>query len=156
VSSPLFPLPSATFPSIDVVMPCHASFLWSQDEHVTSASSFGNASSYRLSSRVKTSIESTPQLSAPFPDSPTPTLYCYKKVISILTILPTTQLYLYFTSSLARASCHQSSTCHHNSLSPLSRAHHSSAQQHLWWWTSRPCFTSRTIYHHVNSCIKIF
>jgi hypothetical protein len=37
-------------------------------------------------------------------NSPTPTLYCYKKVISTLITLPTTQLCLHFTSSLARAS----------------------------------------------------
>jgi hypothetical protein len=98
------------------------------------------------------SVESAPQPSASSPDSPTITLHCYKKVISILPTLPITQPHLHFASSLARASHHRSSTRRHRSLSLSSHAHHLSAQRHPRWWTSRPSFASWTAYQHVNSC----
>jgi hypothetical protein len=41
---------------------------------------------------------------------PTPTLHCYKKIISTLVTLLTTQSYLHFTSSLTRVQRHQSFT----------------------------------------------
>jgi hypothetical protein len=69
---------------------------------------------------------------------------------------PTTQLRLYFASSLARGSHHQSSTYCHRSFSLPSHAHHSSVQWHTRWQTSRPSFTFQTTYQHVNSYKKIF
>jgi hypothetical protein len=92
----------------------------------------------------------------PFPDRPTLTLYCYKKTISTLVTLSTTQQCLHFVSSLARAPHHRSSTHHRHFLSSLSRAHHPSAQWHPQWRSSRPYFASRTVYRYVNSCKKIF
>jgi hypothetical protein len=92
----------------------------------------------------------------PSPDHLTPTLHCYKKVISTLATLPTIQPHLYFASSLARAPCHQSSTYRCHSLSPSSHVHRPSAQWHPWWWTSWPSFTSRITYWHVNSHKKYF
>jgi hypothetical protein len=79
-----------------------------------------------LSSRNQ-SIEYAPSL-PPSPDCPTPTLHCYKNIISTPTTLPNTQPCLYFISSLARAPCHQSSTCYSCSLSMPSYGHHPSAQ----------------------------
>jgi hypothetical protein len=113
--------------------PCHASFLWNQDEFATSNSSSDNTSSCRLSSRAETEAMNLHHRRwPPSPDSPTstPTLYYYKKFILILATFPTTQLRLYFVSSLVRAPCHQSSTRHRRSLSPLFHAHRTSAQQH--------------------------
>jgi hypothetical protein len=62
----------------------------------------------------------------------TPTLYYYKKVISTVSTLSTTQPCLYFVSSLTRAPCHWSSTYHHHSLSLPSHVHHPSTQRHPW------------------------
>jgi hypothetical protein len=132
-------------------MLCHAFFPWSQDEFATSASSSDNASSWCLPSRDETKALNLRHCHRPpSPDSLTPTLHCYKKVISILATLPTTQLRLHFAFSLARAAHHWSSTRCHHSLSPPSHAHRPLAQWHLRWWTSWPSFTSRTIYRHVN------
>jgi hypothetical protein len=63
-------------------------------------------------------------------DRITPTLHCYKKTILILVTLSITQLRLHFTSSLAKAPCHRSSTYCRLSLSPLSHAHRPSTQRH--------------------------
>jgi hypothetical protein len=87
----------------------------------------------------------------PSPNRLTPILHCYKKIISTLTTLRTTQPRLYFASSIARAPWHRSSTRHRRSLSPLSHSHHPSAQWLSRWWTSRPTFTSQTAYRYVNS-----
>jgi hypothetical protein len=79
---------------------CHTSFPWSQDEFTASASSFDNALSCRLPFRAEIeALNLHHHCRSPIPDSPTPTLYCYKKVISILSTLSTTQLCLYFASS---------------------------------------------------------
>jgi hypothetical protein len=103
------------------VVPCHASFPLSQDELAASASSFGNASSRCLASRVEIeSLNLHHRCRTPSPDRPTPTLHFYKKIISTLITFPTTQLHLHFIFSLARAPHHQSFTCHHRSLSPWS------------------------------------
>jgi hypothetical protein len=127
VSSPPFPLPGVASPPADVVTPCHASFPWSQDDLTVFALSSGNALSCRLPSWVKIKVLN-PHHSrrSPSPDSPTFTINCYKKVISILTTLPTTQPHLYFTSSLSRAPHHQSSTHRRRSLSSSTHAHHPS------------------------------
>jgi hypothetical protein len=110
-----------------IVTPCHTSFSLNQDELATSASSSGNASSCSLSSRVKIEALNLHHHSRPPTlDHPTPTLHCYKKIISTMATLPTTQPRLYFTSSLARAPHHQSSTHCYHSLSPMSHAHHPS------------------------------
>jgi hypothetical protein len=74
----------------------------------------------------------------PSQDHLTSTLDCYKKVISILTTLPNTQLCLYFASSLTRAPHRRSSTHRHRSLSLMSHANRSFAQWHTQWWTSQP------------------
>jgi hypothetical protein len=72
--------------------PCHASFLWSQDEFAASASSSVNALSHHLPTWAETkALNLHHRHWPPSPDSPTPTLHCYKKVISILANLPTTQ-----------------------------------------------------------------
>jgi hypothetical protein len=87
--------------------PCHTSFPWSQDEFAASASSFDNASSRRLPSRAKTKVLNLDHRHRPPSlDSLTLTLHCYKNVISILATLSTTQLRLYFASSLAIAPHH--------------------------------------------------
>jgi hypothetical protein len=137
--------------------PCHASFTWSQHELAASASSFSNASSRHLSSRAET--EALNPYHRPRPSSPdrlTPTLHCYKRVITTLTSLLTTQTRLHFASLLARAIHHQSSTRRCRSLSPPSCTHRPSTQWHQWRWTSWPSFASRTAYWHVNSRKKIF
>jgi hypothetical protein len=94
--------------------PCHASFSWSQDEFAAFASSSGNTSSRRLPSRAKTkALNLHYRRRPPSPDRLTPTLHYYKKDISTLITFLTTQLSLYFASSLARAPRYQSSTrCH--------------------------------------------
>jgi hypothetical protein len=101
-----------------------------QDEFVASASSSNNALSHRLSSQAEIKVLNLHHrrrlLSS---DRSTPTLHCYKKIISTLTTLSTNQLCLHFVSSLARAPRHRSSTRRHRSLSLMSHAHHPSAQQ---------------------------
>jgi hypothetical protein len=111
----------------------------------------------RLPCRVETeALNPHRRRRPPSPDSPTLNLHCYKKVISTLTALPITQSRLHFTSSLARAPRHQSSTHHRRFLSPLSHVHRPSIQWHSRCRTSQPSFDSQTIYRHVNSCKKIF
>jgi hypothetical protein len=103
--------------------PCHASFPWSQDELAASGSCSGNTLSSCLPSRAKTKPLNLHHCHrSPSLDRPTPTLYCYKNIISTLATLLTTQLSLHSASSLARAPCHQSSTHRHCSLSPSSHA----------------------------------
>jgi hypothetical protein len=99
----------------------YTSFPWSQDVLAISASSFSNASSCCLPSRAKTEVLNPYHRSLA-------TLHCYKKVISTLVILPTTQLHLHFASSLARAPRYRSFTHRHRSLSPSSHAYRPSAQ----------------------------
>jgi hypothetical protein len=90
---------------------CNASFSWSQDEFTASALSFDNTSSHRLTSRAETETLNPHHHHRPLSlNRSTPTLYYYKKVISTLITLLITQLRLYFTSSLDRASCHRTST----------------------------------------------
>jgi hypothetical protein len=104
---------------------CHSSFSWSHDELDASASLSGNISSCPLPSRAKTeALNLHHHCWPPLSDHLTPTLHCYKKVMSTLASLPATQLCLHFASSLARAPRHQSSTCHRRSLLPLSHTHH--------------------------------
>jgi hypothetical protein len=115
------------------------------------ASYFGNALFRHLPSRSKIEVLNPHhRRRPPFLDSLTPTLHYYKKFISILITLPTTQLRLYFASSLVRASRHQSFTHHRRFLSPSSHSNRSSAQRQTRWWTSRPSFTSRKAYRHIN------
>jgi hypothetical protein len=105
----------------------HASFPWSQNEFAGSASSFGNASSCCIPSRAETkTLNSHHRRRPPSLDNPTHTLHFYKKVVSTLATLLTTQPHLYFVSSLARAPQYQSSACRHRFISPLSHAHHPS------------------------------
>jgi hypothetical protein len=137
--------------------PCHASFPWTQDVLATPASSSGNASYRRLPFQAKTELFNPHhRRRPPSPDNPTLTLYCYKKIISILITLPTIQSYLHFPSSPARVPHYWSSTRHCCSLSPSSHAYHSSAQRHPRWRISRPSFAFWTTYRHMNSCKKIF
>jgi hypothetical protein len=64
---------------------------------LASASSSGNASSCCLSSQAKTEVLNPHHHHRPpSPDRLTLTLHCYKKVISNLVTLPTTQPRLYF------------------------------------------------------------
>jgi hypothetical protein len=75
---------------------CHTSFPRSQDELTVSASSFGNALSRHLPYRVKTeALNPHHRRRPPFLNCPTPTLLCYKNVISTLDTLSTTQLSLF-------------------------------------------------------------
>jgi hypothetical protein len=139
------------------VVPCHTFFPLSQDELDASASSSCNPFSRRISSRAKTEVLNPyHHHRLPSPDRLTPTLHYYKKIISTLPTFPTTQPHLYFTSSLAKASCQQSSTCCHRSLSPLSYTHGPFTQRHPRWWTSWPSFTFWITYRHMNSRKKIF
>jgi hypothetical protein len=106
----------------------HTSFPWSQNELVTFASSFDNASSRRLLSWAEIeALNPHHHCRPPSSDHLTLTLYCYKKVISTLTIFPITRPHLHFASSLARAPHNRSSTHRHHSLSPLSHTHHPSS-----------------------------
>jgi hypothetical protein len=107
-----------------VVVLCHTSFLLRQDEITGSTLSFGNVLSCRLPSRTKIkTFNLQHHRRLPSPDHLTSTLHCYKKFISTLFTLPTTQPRLYFTYSLARAPRHQSSTCRHRFFSLLFHAH---------------------------------
>jgi hypothetical protein len=71
---------------------CHTSFPWSQDERTASASSSDNASSHRLPSRTETEALNPHHHHLPHSsDRLTSIIHCYKKVVSILATLPTTQ-----------------------------------------------------------------
>jgi hypothetical protein len=108
---------------------CHASFLLSQDEIAASASSSGNALFRRLPSQTEIeALNSHHRRGLPSLNRQTLTLYCYKKIISTLTTLSTTQSRLHFASSLTKTPHHRSSTHRLRSLSLLSHAHHLSAQ----------------------------
>jgi hypothetical protein len=110
---------------------CYASFPWSQDKLSASASSFNNVSSRHLSSRAKTEALNPHHCrQPPFSNRLTLILHCYKKVISTLVTLPTTQPCLYFASSVAREPHHQSSTHRRHSLPLSSHTHHPSPQRH--------------------------
>jgi hypothetical protein len=90
-------------------------------------------------------------------DRPTPTLHCYKNIISTLATLPTTQPRLHFASSITRASRHRSSTYRRRPLSLLSHTYRPSTQWHSQWWTSRPVFASRTtigMWIHIENILK--
>jgi hypothetical protein len=109
--------------------PCPASFSLSQDNIAASGSSFGNALSCRLPSRAETeAFNLHHHHRLPSLDHTTPTLHCYKKIISTFATLPTTQPRLHLDSSLARAPRHQSSNHRYRSLSSLSHAHRRSTQ----------------------------
>jgi hypothetical protein len=113
----------------DAIVSCHASFPWRQDKLAASASSSGNASSHHLLFRAEIKALNLHHCRRPPSlNNPTPIIHCYKKVISTLAILSTTQPHQKFSSSLARASRHRSSShcCH--SLSPPSHAHRPSTQ----------------------------
>jgi hypothetical protein len=104
-------------------------FPLNQDEFAASVLSFGNASSSHLTSQAETKALNPHHHSwSPSSDRPTPTLHCYKKIISTMITLPTTQSHLYFASSLTRAPHHQSSTRRCHSLLSLSHAHRPSTQ----------------------------
>jgi hypothetical protein len=107
----------------------HVSFPLSQDAFIISALSFGNVLSCRILSRAKTetliSHNFRRLLSLKRPDS-----HHYKKIISTLTTLSTTQSYLHFTFSLVKAPCYLSFTYLHYSLSPMSYTYRPSTQQH--------------------------
>jgi hypothetical protein len=128
-----------------VAVPCHASFLCSQDELAASALSFGNASSSRLPFWVETKhwIRSTDASHSPRTARLPPSTAIKRSSQS-------------WSLSLARAPYHLSSTHCRRSLSPLSHVHRPSAQRHLRWRTSWPSIAFRTTYRHVNSCKNIF
>jgi hypothetical protein len=70
---------------------CHVYFLLSQDELASFASSSDNVLYCRLPSRAETkslNLHHRHMLSSPY--RPTPTLHCYKKIITILATLPIT------------------------------------------------------------------
>jgi hypothetical protein len=109
--------------------PCHVSFPLNQDKLTTSTSSSDNVLSHCLPSQAETKVlNSHHHRRPPSPDRLTPTLHYYKKILSTLVTLLTTQLRLYFASSLVRAPRHQSSTCYHHFFSPLSHTHRPSVQ----------------------------
>jgi hypothetical protein len=98
-----------------------------KDELAASISSLGNTSSCCLPTRVETkALNLHHRHRTPSPDRLTLTLHYYKTVISTLATLSTTQLCLHFTSCLARAPHHRSSTRHYRSLSSLFHDHHPS------------------------------
>jgi hypothetical protein len=73
-------------------VPCHASFPSSQDELDISNSSFGNVSSCRLPSQAETeALNPYHHHRLPSSNRPTSTIHCYKKIISTLITLLTTQ-----------------------------------------------------------------
>jgi hypothetical protein len=107
----------------------HTLFPRSQNELAVSASSSHNASSNLLPSRAKNkALNPHHHCRPPSPDHMTPTVHCFKKVISILITISTIQLCLYVISSLARASRHRSSTHRRCSLLMLSQAYRPSIQ----------------------------
>jgi hypothetical protein len=109
--------------------PCHVSFPLNQDKLTTSTSSSDNVLSHCLPSQAETKVlNSHHHRRPPSPDRLTPTLHYYKKILSTLVTLLTTQLRLYFASSLVRAPRHRSSTCYHHFFSPLSHTHRPSVQ----------------------------
>jgi hypothetical protein len=59
----------------------------------------------------------------PSPDSPTPTIHCYKGLSQPWSLFSLLNCVFIFASSLARAQRHRSSIRHRRSLSPLSHAH---------------------------------
>jgi hypothetical protein len=135
-----FPLPGAASTLTDIVTPLRCvtlsfhgvtisllpPFIFRQ--RFIASSSFDNASFVRLPSQTKTEALNSYHHHQSFsPDCLTPTLHCYKNVISILTTLPTAQPYLYFASYVAKTPCHQNSTSHHGSLSLSFYAHRPSA-----------------------------
>jgi hypothetical protein len=88
-----------------------------------------NASPCRLPSRAKTkAMNLHHRHRPPSMDRLTSTLHYYKKVMSILVTLSTTQPRLYFALSIARAPKHRSSTRCRRSLSPSSYADRPSPQ----------------------------
>jgi hypothetical protein len=127
---------------------CHTSFLLSLDDITVFTSSSGNALSRRLPSRTETeALNSYNHRRLPLLDRRTPTLHCYKKIISTLTTIPTTQPLLYFAYSLAKAPRYRSST-HHRLISivpPHNDTHDDKLTDHL----------SLLEYQHVNSHEKI-
>jgi hypothetical protein len=133
---PPFPLSGVASPPTDVAthaMSCHTSFPRSQDELVASALSSDNDSSHRLLSRaeIKT-LNLHHRYRPPSLDCPTFTLHCFKKIILTLTTLSTTQLCIYFVSSLAKALRHWSSIHRCHSLSLMTHFYRPSAQRHPW------------------------
>jgi hypothetical protein len=85
----------------------HAFFPLTQEELAAFTSSSSNTLSHRLLSKVETeALNLHHHRRLPSPDRPTPTLNCYKKIISTLNTLSTTQSRLHFASSLARAPRH--------------------------------------------------
>jgi hypothetical protein len=96
---------------------CHTSFPWSQDDLAAFASFFGNASFRDFSFQVKIeALNPHHRCRPPSPDSLTPTLYCYKKIILTLITLHITQPRLHFIYFIARPPHHQSFTHRHCSL----------------------------------------
>jgi hypothetical protein len=69
---------------------CHAFFPLSQNKLATSTLSFDNASFHRLPFWVETkALNLYHRYQPPSSDCPTPTLQCYKNIISTLVTLPT-------------------------------------------------------------------
>jgi hypothetical protein len=123
-SSHLFPLPGATSPPADVAMLPHRVTLHSHWTKTSPLPLFHlsimlHPVALPLEPKLKHWICITTACH-PSSDHPTPILHCYKKIISTVATLPTTQLHLHFASSVARAPRHRSFTHHHRSLSPLS------------------------------------
>jgi hypothetical protein len=131
-SSPHFPLPGAASPSTDVTTPPHCVTLSSHGGKTSSLHPFYLPTTLRSPPpRAETEILNLHHRRwPPSPDTATSTMYCYKKVISILVTLPATQSCLHFFSYLTRAPRHQSSTYCHRSLLLLSHAYRPSAQRH--------------------------
>jgi hypothetical protein len=146
MSSSLFLLPGATSPSTDVATPPRRVVLPLYEAKMSSLPSL-----YLLV--MLCPVASSLQPKSKYWIHITTTLHCYKKIISTLITLVTTQSHLYFTSSLAKAPYHLSFTHCRRSLSSTSYAHHPSAQWHLWWWINRPLSLSEQLidtWIHVN------
>jgi hypothetical protein len=162
VSSPPFPLLGGTSPSANIaILPCRVTLPYHRVKMSSLSPLHLSAMLYLISSPLKLKSKLwirtiTTTHRPPSPCSPTPNLYCYKKVISTLVTLPTAQPHLYFTSFLARAPHHRSPTHCHRSLSLPSHNYYPSTQWHPRWRTSRSSFTFWTTYRYVNSRKKIF
>jgi hypothetical protein len=131
-----FPFPCAASPPANVVTPPRHVMLFSMEQRRARCHCFIYWQHFILLSPLSQAKTETLNLHhrhcPPSPDRPTPTLHCYKKVITTLATIPISHPCLHFASSLVRASHHWSSIRRRRSLSPSSHAHRLSAQRYSW------------------------
>jgi hypothetical protein len=106
-SSPPFPLVGAASPSATLLR--HVTFHFHGVKTISLSPLQLSATLHSVAAWVEIeALNSHRRRKPPSLDNLTLSLHCYKKVISTLVSLPTTQLYLYFASFLARAPRHRS------------------------------------------------